>query len=101
MQGQLSIVVEACVGPLAETIAEDDHAAPGGYLQVEFDMPVSEDIVVPVVLLLLLVFGEQHQLLFVLAFVRAGVGEFFQPASFGPVVAEMVSPTRRQASEQE
>ena len=81
------MVVEFGVGPLFETVAEDDYAASGRDLQVELDMPMTEDIVVAVGVLLLLIFGKKHQLFLILSFVRAGVGDLFKPAAFRPLVA--------------
>ena len=101
MKGQIAVVVEFGVGPLLETVAEDDDTAAGRDLQVEFDMPMTEDIVVAVVVLFLLVFGKKHQFLFVLTFVRTGVFELFEAAAFRPLVAEFVAPSRRQRAETE
>ena len=101
MKGEIAVVVEFGVGPLLETVAEDDYAAAGRDLQVEFDMPMTEDIVVAVGVLLLLIFGKKHQLFLILSFVRTGVGDLFETAFLRPLVAELVSPSRRQSSEAE
>ena len=61
MHGQVTFVVQFGIGPLFEAVAEDDDAAAGGYLQVEFDMPVTEDIVIAVVMLFLLVLGKEFE----------------------------------------
>ena len=101
MHGQVTFVVQFGIGPLFEAIAEDDDAAAGGYLQVEFDMPVAEDIVIAVVADFLLLFGKEDEFFFVLAFVRAGVGYLIEAALFRPGIAEFVSPCRREAAEEE
>ena len=101
MEGEIAVVIEFGVGPLFETIAEDDDTAAGRDLQVEFDMPMTEDIVVAVGVLLLLIFGKKHQLFLILSFVRTGVGDLFEAAFLRPLVAELVSPSRRQRSEAE
>ena len=101
MKGQIAVVIEFGVRPLFETIAEDDDTAAGRNLQVEFDMPMAEDIVVAVGVLFLLLFGKKHQFLFVLTFVRTGVFELFEAASLRPFVAEFVAPSRRQGAETE
>ncbi len=101
MKGQIAVVIEFGVRPLFETIAEDDDTASGRDLQVEFDMPMAEDIVVAVGVLFLLLFGKKHQFLFVLTFVRTGVFELFEAAFLRPFVAEFVAPSRRQGAETE
>ena len=101
MHGQVTFVVQFGIGPLFEAIAEDDDAATGGYLQVEFDMPVAEDIVVAMVADFLLLFGKEDEFFFVLAFVGAGVGYLIEAALFRPGIAEFVSPCRREAAEEE
>ena len=99
MEGEITVVIEFGVGPLLETIAEDDDTAAGWDLQVELNMPMTEDIVVAVVVLLLLFFGKKHQFLFVLTFVRTRVFELFEAAAFRPLVAKFVAPSRRQRAE--
>ena len=89
------MVVEFGVRPLFEAVAEDDDAAAGRDLEIQLNMPVSEDIVVPVVLLLLLIFGEENELLFVLTLVRTRVGYLFESAFLCPLIAEVVAPFRR------
>ena len=101
MEGEITVVIEFGVGPLLETIAEDDDTAAGRDLQVELNMPMTEDIVVAVVVLFLLFFGKKHQFRFVLTFVRTRVFEFFEAAAFRPLVAEFVAPSRRQRAETE
>lgn len=101
MKGEITVVIEFGVGPLLETVAEDDYAAAGRDLQVKLDMPMTEDIVVAVVVLFLLVFGKKHQFLFALAFVRTGVSDLFETTAFRPLVAEFVAPSRRQRAETE
>ena len=51
MECEIAVVVEFGVGPLLETVAEDDDTAAGRDLQVELNMPMTEDIVVAVVVL--------------------------------------------------
>ena len=92
---QVSLVVEFGVRPLFDTVAEDHHAAAGCDLQIQFDMPVTEDIIVAVVVLFLLVLGEENKFFFIFSFVRAGVRDVLQSAPFRPGVAEFVSPRRR------
>ena len=95
MHGQIAVMIEFGVGPLFESVAEDDHAATGFQLQVEFNMAVTEDIIIAVVMLFLLIFGEEHQLLFALAFVRTGVCQLFETAFLRPTVTDLVTPCRR------
>ena len=101
MKGEVTSVVQFGVGPLFEAIAEDDDSAVLSYLQVQFDMPMSEDVVIPMVVLCFLVFGKEDEFFFVFSFVRAGIIEFFESASFRPVISKMVSPCRWKASEAE
>ena len=101
MKGEVTFVVQFGVGPLFEAIAEDDDAAAGRDLEVEFDMPMSEDIVVAVVAYFLLLFGEEDEFFFVLPFVGAGVGYLVEPALFRPVISEFVTPCRREQAEEE
>ena len=101
MECEIAVVVEFGVGPLLETVAEDDDTAAGRDLQVELNMPMTEDIVVAVGVLLLLIFGKKHQLFLILSFVRTGVGDLFETAFLRPLVAEFVAPSRRQRAETE
>ena len=101
MKGEVTFVVQFGVGPLFEAIAEDDDAAAGRDLEVEFDMPMSEDIVVAVVAYFLLLFGEEDEFFFVLPFVGAGVGYLVEPALFRPGISEFVTPCRREQAEEE
>ena len=101
MKGQITVVIEFGVRPLLETIAKDDDAAAGRNLQVEFDMPVAEDIVIAVVADFLLLFGKEDEFFFVFAFVGAGVGYLIEATLFRPCIAEFVSPCRREAAEEE
>ena len=101
MHGQVTFVVQFGIGPLFEAVAEDDDAAAGGYLQVEFDMPVAEDIVIAVVADFLLLFGKEDEFFFVFAFVGAGGGYLIEATLFRPGIAEFVSPCRREAAEEE
>ena len=64
-------------------------------------MPVTEDIVVAVVALFLLVLGKKHQFLFLLAFVGAGVRQLFEAAFLRPVIADGIAYLRRQTAEEE
>ena len=56
----MTLVVEFGVGPLLETISEDNYAAAGSDLEIEFDVPVTEDIIVAMILLLLLILRKEH-----------------------------------------
>ena len=95
MKGQIAVVIEFGVGPLLETIAEDDDAAAGRDLQVEFDMPMAEDIVVAVGVLFLLLFGKKHQLFLVFSLVGTRLRDLFQTTPFCPFITEFITPTRR------
>ena len=86
------MVIQLGVCPLFEAVAEDDDAASTGYLQVEFNMSMAEDIVIAVVVLFLLVLGEENEFFFVFTFVGTGVGDVLQTASFRPTVTEFVAP---------
>ena len=95
MQRQSTMMVEFGVGELLETIAEDDDAAVIGYLQIEFDVPVTENVVIPMVRLLLLLFSKENKFFFVFSFVGTRIRQLFESAFLCPVIAEFVSPTRR------
>lgn len=92
MKGEIAVVVEFGVSPLFETISKDDDATAGSNLYIQLDMPVTEDIVVAVGVMLLLLFGKKHEFLLVLAFVRAGILKFFEPAAFCPFISDFISP---------
>jgi hypothetical protein len=53
-------VVEACVRELLEAVSQYDDTAGSVDLQIQLNMPVTEDIVIMVVAQLLLLFGKQH-----------------------------------------
>ena len=101
MHCQLALVVQLGISPLFEAIAQDDDSAVLSYLQVQFDMPMSEDVVIPMVMLCFLVFGKEDEFFFVFAFVGAGVGYLIEATLFRPGIAEFVSPCRREAAEKE
>ena len=101
MQAQIALVVKFGVCPLLEAVPEDDHTAARSNLQVQLNMPVSENIIVAMVADPLLVFGEKDQLFLVFSFVRAWIGYLFETALFRPSVTEFVAPSGWQAAETE
>ena len=101
MQAQSPVVIQLRIRPLLETVAQQHHPAAARNLQIQFNMPVTEDVIIAVITLILLLFGEQYQLFLVLALVRTRVRNLLQPALLGPVVTEIITPTRRQTAETE
>ena len=101
MHCQLALVVQFGISPLFEAIAQYYYATAARNLQIQLNMTVAEDILVMMHTSLLLLFGEQNQFFLVFSFVRAWVVQFFQSTAFGPIVAELVSPCRWQATETE
>lgn len=101
MDGERAVLIEFGVREILEAIAEYDDSGAACDLEIEFYMAMAEDIVIAVVLLLLLVFGKEHQFFLVFALVRTGISDLFEPAVFGPFVSELITPTRRKATEAE
>ena len=92
--------VHSGIGPLLPAVAENDDAGVACNHEVEFDMPMSEDVIIVVVAELLLLLGEEDKFLGVLAFVGARVRHFFHTAAACPFVAKAVAEGRGNEAEE-
>ena len=87
------------IRPLPEAVAEDKDAAVAGNLQVEFNMPMPENIIIVMLADPLLLFGKQHQFLLLLPLIRAGFCQLFAATISRPIVAKRIAPLRRHETE--
>ena len=85
------------VGELLEEVSEYDHFGVGGALQMEGDVPVSEDAEVVFAVFVC----PQDEFFAVVALVWTRMTEFLEPASAGPFVAEGVTEGGRKQPEEE
>ena len=80
-----------------EAVSQNNDAGIFGNLEVQVDVPMTENVIIVVGFTLFLL-RKKDQFFLVFAFVGTRIGKFLEAALFRPTIAEFVTQFRRQAA---